>query len=351
MLSLARQITHAGIGVDCRCRDNGHVISLLTMHSWQERNSLTNFSIYYLSTVNNSSPGKREPLNKTIMESAGKWAEQIIPWLFTHGIRIGVVIVLAWILSRLLQRVVAKTIRASVRADRFPSPEAEKQREDTLIRIFNRALNILIVVIATMMVLNEAGIQVAPLIAGAGIAGLAVGFGGQYLIKDIITGLFLMLENQYRIGDVVSIEGFRGTVEDITLRKTTLRDADGTVHHIPHGSIGKVSNMSKDFGRVNMDIGFSYKTDTNRLITTINRVGKELSADPVFGGSIITPPQFVRISEFAESAMMVKIVGETKPLKQWEVAGELRKRLKEAFEEEEIEISLPQIVIHHANKE
>lgn len=282
------------------------------------------------------------------METTSKWAAQVIPWLITHGIRIGIIIILAMILSRILQRIVVKTIRASVRADRFPSPEAERQREDTLIRIFNRALNILIIVIAVMMALNEAGIQVAPLLAGAGIAGLAIGFGGQYLIKDVITGMFLMLENQYRIGDVVSIEGFSGTVEDISLRKTTLRDADGTVHHIPHGSIGKVSNMSQEFARVNLDVGVSYRTETGRLADTVNRVGRELAADPAFSDSVISPPRFIRISEFADSAMKVKIVGETKPLKQWEVAGELRKRLKEAFDEEGIEFSLPQMVVHHA---
>ncbi|MCK7535958.1 MAG: mechanosensitive ion channel family protein [Marinilabiliales bacterium] len=110
-----------------------------------------------------------------------------------------------------------------------------------------------------MMALAEAGIEVGPLIAGAGIVGIAVGFGVQYLIRDIITGLFLMLENQYRIGDVVTIEGFSGTVEDITIRKTRLRDMNGTVHHIPHGSITKVSNMSKGFSRVNLNIGVSYQ--------------------------------------------------------------------------------------------
>src|SRR5512133_4326059 len=116
------------------------------------------------------------------------------------------------------------------------------------------------------MILKEAALDIGPLLAGAGIAGLAVGFGGQYLIRDIITGLFLMLENQYRIGDVVNIEGLSGSVEDITLRKTTLRNLDGTVHHIPHGSITKVSNLSKDFARVNMDMGVSYRTNIDHLI-------------------------------------------------------------------------------------
>lgn len=283
------------------------------------------------------------------METLGKWTEQVVPWLLTHGIRVVLVVVFALILDRILQRVIVRAVRASVRPDENTSAEAEQKREDTLIRIFSGALNILIVIIAIMMVLQEVGIEVGPLIAGAGIVGLAVGFGGQYLIRDIITGLFLMLENQYRIGDVVTIEGFSGSVQDISLRKTTLRDLNGTVHHIPHGSITKVSNQSKDFARVNMDIGVGYKTDIRHLEEVINRIGTELAGDPAFSESIISPPQFVRINEFADSAIVVKILGDTKPLKQWEVAGEFRRRLKEAFEREGIEIPYPQTVIHRSD--
>jgi len=284
------------------------------------------------------------------METIEKWSTQIIPWLMTHGIRIALIIVLAFILNRVLQRVVVRAVRASVKADENTSPEAEKKREDTLIRIFSGALNMIVIIIAIMMVLGEAGIEVGPLIAGAGIVGLAVGFGGQYLIKDIITGLFLMLENQYRIGDVVTIEGFSGSVQDISLRKTTLRDLNGTVHHIPHGSITKVSNMSKDFARVNLDIGVGYGTDINHLEEVINKTGNELASDPAFSESIISPPQFLRINEFADSAIIVKILGDTRPLKQWEVAGELRKRIKEAFEKEGIEIPFPQRVMHRVGE-
>lgn len=146
------------------------------------------------------------------METVGSWTEQVVPWLITHGVKIALITILAFLLDRILQRIIVRAVRASVRPDENTSPDAEKKREDTLIRIFSGALNILIVIVAIMMVLQEAGIEVGPLIAGAGIVGLAVGFGGQYLIRDIITGLFLMLENQYRIGDVVTIEGFSGKI-------------------------------------------------------------------------------------------------------------------------------------------
>jgi small-conductance mechanosensitive channel len=198
------------------------------------------------------------------------------------------------------------------------------------------------------MILQEAGIKIGPILAGAGIVGLAFGFGGQYLIKDIITGLFIILENQYRIGDVINVDTIGGLVEDISLRKTILRDLDGTVHHIPHGEIKTVSNLSKGYARVNLDIGVSYSSDLEHVIKVINRTGKELAEDPLFKDLIIKPPQFLRVDDFADSAVIVKILGDTNPLKQWEVTGELRKRIKIAFDKEGIEIPFPQRVIHQA---
>ncbi|MBP8959631.1 MAG: mechanosensitive ion channel family protein [Bacteroidales bacterium] len=228
--------------------------------------------------------------------------------------------------------------------------EAEIQRENTLIRIFNGTISIVILLIALLMILKEAGLDIVPMLAGAGIVGIAVGFGGQYLIRDVISGLFIILENQYRIGDVITINDKGGSVEDISLRKTTLRDLDGTVHHIPHGEIKIVSNQSKDFARINIDIGIAYNSNLEHVIDVINRTGEEISSDPYFRELIVSQPKFLRVNEFGESAIIVKILGDTKPLKQWEVAGELRKRLKIAFDREGIEIPFPQRVIHHAGK-
>jgi len=281
-------------------------------------------------------------------EKLKEWSELIVPWLLSHGIRIVIIAVAAYILNLILSRIIIKTVRVAVVAEDGDSEDAEKKREDTLIRIFNGALRILIIILAIMMILQEAGLEIGPLLAGAGIAGLAFGFGGQYLIRDIITGLFVILENQYRIGDVVNIDGTGGSVVDINLRKTTLRDLNGTVHHIPHGTVTKVSNLSKDWARVNLDMGVAYGTNLDKLIEVIDRTGIELSEDPEFKESIITPPRFLRVNDFADSAIVVKILGDTKPLKQWEVTGEFRKRLKKAFDSEGIEIPFPQRVIHQA---
>jgi len=277
-----------------------------------------------------------------------KWSEAIVPWLLTHGIKILIIAVAAWLINKIIRRIIIKAVRVAVITDGNMPEEAEKKREDTLNRIFSGAARIVIIVIAGMMILQEGGLEIGPMLAGAGIVGLAVGFGGQYLIRDIISGLFIILENQYRIGDVVNIDGTGGSVEDISLRETTLRDLDGTVHHISHGNISRVSNLSKKFARINLDIGIAYNSNLEHVIKVINQVGNELAEDPYYKDSIIKPPQFLRVNDFADSAIIVKILGETKPLKQWEITGELRKRLKIAFDNEGIVIPFPQRVIHQA---
>lgn len=275
-----------------------------------------------------------------------EWRELLIPWLLNHGIKILIIIVGTYIIIKILKKSIEKIIRVSVVPGKFLSRDAEKKREDTLIRIFTWSSRLIILFVAILIILQEIGIPIGPILAGAGIVGLAVGFGGQYLIRDIISGFFIIFENQYRIGDVVSFDGTSGLVEDISLRMTTLRDLDGTVHHIPHGEIKKVSNLSKDFARVNLNIEIAYNSKLEDVIQIVNRVGNELAQDPQWKEFIIIPPQFLRIDDFADSSIVIKILGETLPLKQWEVTGELRKRIKIAFDNEGIEIPFPQRVIH-----
>ncbi|MDD5013161.1 MAG: mechanosensitive ion channel family protein [Candidatus Pacebacteria bacterium] len=274
--------------------------------------------------------------------------QNTLPWLLDHGIKIIFIVVISYFIRRSIGVFIKRFIEGIVVSDHFLSKEAEKKREDTLIRIFSTTINILILIIALLMILQEFGLDIGPLIAAAGVIGVAVGFGGQYLIRDLISGLFIIIENQYRIGDIVCFDETCGLVEDITLRMTILRDMDGTVHHVPHGEIKKVSNLSKYFARVNLNIGVSYNSNLEKVIEVVNRVGQELVNDPKWKESIITAPQFLRVDDFADSAVIIKILGETKPLKQWEVAGELRKRLKIAFDKEGIEIPFPQTVIHQA---
>lgn len=279
-----------------------------------------------------------------------QWMNGITPWIFGHGIKIVAVILIGYVLHRFSQRMIERAVRATIVPEKGMSAIAETKREDTLIRIFAGAAQIAILIIVLLMVLQEMGLMIAPILAGAGIAGLALGFGGQYLIRDIISGLFIILENQYRIGDVVSFDGTGGLVEDISLRMTTIRDLDGTVHHIPHGEIKKVSNLSKYFSRVNINIGIAYHSNLEHVIKVVNQVGREIAEDVNWKSFIIQAPQFLRIDSFENSAITIKILGETLPIKQWDVAGELRKRLKIAFDKEGIEIPFPQRVIHFNDK-
>lgn len=272
----------------------------------------------------------------------------ITPWLFDQGIKIVAIIVVAYLIRKFVGIFIEKIIKKIVISDHFLTKEAEKKREDTLVRIFTVSLRILVWILALLMIFQEIGIAIGPLLAAAGVAGLAFGFGGQYLIRDLISGLFIIMENQYRVGDVVCFDKTCGLVEDISMRMTTLRDLDGTVHHVPHGEIKMVSNLSKKFARVNLNLSISYSSNLEQVISVVNKVGKELAEDKEWKEQILTPPQFLRVDDFGDSAIVIKILGETKPLKQWDVAGELRKRLKIAFDREGIEIPFPQRVVHQA---
>ncbi len=276
------------------------------------------------------------------------WIAGIIPWLMTSGIKIVIVIIITYIIHRIASKFIEKAVRIAVRSNHFHSEAAERQRENTLTRIFTWTLSILLMVISLLMILQEVGLAIGPILASVGIVGLALGFGGQYLIRDIISGLFIIIENQYRIGDVVDFDGTNGEVTNITLRMTTLKDMDGKIHHVPHGEIKRVTNMTKDFSKINLDIGISYDADLEQVIDVVNTVGISLTQDPDWKDKLISPPVFLRVNDFADSAVMIKIVGETQPSQQWAITGELRKRIKIAFDHAGIEIPFPQQVIHFA---
>lgn len=271
--------------------------------------------------------------------------QSLIPWFISHGIKIILILIIAYLINRLGGKVIERAIRKGVRDT---TKEATGKRQNTLIGVFVGALKVIVWLVAIMMILPELGINVGPILAGAGILGVALGFGAQYMIRDFLAGLFIIIENQYREGDVVCLDGTCGLVEDINLRKTILRDLDGIVHHVPNGEIKKASNLSKQFARVNLNIGISYKENLDKVIGVINKVGKELAEDPQWKDLILKPPQFLRVDDFGESAIIIKILGETKPLKQWDVTGELRKRIKTTFDKEGIEIPFRQITIHQA---
>jgi moderate conductance mechanosensitive channel len=269
----------------------------------------------------------------------------ILDWLVSHGITLAAIFIGVFAVRKFSGIFIDKSVRRFIRPDHFHSKEAEKKREDTLIGVLGSTVGVVIWIVGGMMILSEVGVDIGPLIAAAGIVGVALGFGGQYLIRDVISGLFIIIENQYRVGDVVCLDDTCGAVESINLRLTILRDLDGVVHNVPNGAITKASNLSKDFARVNLNIGVAYDSDIEHVEKVVNKVGKELAKDAKWKKHITKPPEFLRISEFGDSSIVIKILGDTEPMQQWAVTGELRKRLKIAFDKEGIEIPFPHRVI------
>lgn len=272
----------------------------------------------------------------------------LVQWLIDHGFKVAAIAVGAWLAHRFVTSFLGKIVRQAIKPSHFKDKRDEKQREDTLISIIRGVLGVLIWLAAILIIISEFGIEIGPLLAGAGIAGVAVGFGAQYLIRDLISGLFIILENQYRVGDVVRLDDTSGRVEDISLRVTVLRDLDGNVHHVPNGSIDRATNLTKEESGINFEIGVAYSSDIDQVFEVIQQVCKQMLAEDKWKNKIKELPRILRVDDFADSAIMIKITGKTVPLQQWDAAGELRKRLKAAFDAAGIEIPFPQRVIHQA---
>lgn len=277
------------------------------------------------------------------------WAG-VVSWLGAHGVTILVIVVVGALLWLSLNRVLPPIVCRAVERNRHKeSKEGMEKRANTLLFVFKSVGRIFILIVGLMMILSEVGVPIAPVLAGFGIVGIAVGFGAQYLIRDIIAGTFIILENQYRVGDVARVADVTGMVEEVGLRKTVLRDLDGIVHHVPNGEIRVASNYTRHFARVNLDVAVSYDTDLDQAIGVINRVGNELAEDEEWRKAIRTPPQAVRVNKLGDSGIEIKIIGETKPMQQWAVMGQLRLRLKKAFDAEGIEIPWPHTKVYFGN--
>jgi small conductance mechanosensitive channel len=249
------------------------------------------------------------------------------------------ILIVAFIGLALLERLINPVIRIAIREQMQDEPEIEvAKRIETLTSVVYRTALVAVLIVVVVMILPQFGLNAAPLIAGLGLVGLAVGFGAQNLVKDVINGLFILIENQYGKGDVDTIAGISGLVEDINLRRTVLRDLDGTVHFVPHSQIAVASNFTKGFSRINLNVRIAYEADIDHATEGINRLGEELAKEPEYAGKIKDPPHVLRVDAMTDSAIELKIVGETAPIEQWTVMGELRQRLKETFEREGIVI-------------
>jgi small-conductance mechanosensitive channel len=276
------------------------------------------------------------------------WTD-VTDWLLNHGVRILIILIVGAVLWFILRRVLRPIVRRAMVRTKGESIKGIEKRVDTLTGVFTGVARVAVLVIVLLLILSELDINIAPILAGFGIAGIAVGFGAQYLIRDLIAGIFVIMENQYRVGDVASVAGITALVEDITLRKTVLRDLDGVVHHVPNGEITTASNYTRHFSRVNLDIPVAYGTDLDHAIEVMNRVGMELAEDEEWKNRIITPPQVLRVNNLGDSGIDIKMLGDVKPIEQWAVMGELRLRMKKAFDEEGIEIPWPHTKVYFGN--
>lgn len=289
------------------------------------------------------------PLLQGADESPSFW-ENVGNWFLSTGIRVIVIIVASYAIYRVLKLIIHRAVELYIRRNQKRHTSFWVQnRSRTLSSALITTAGVVIGIIALFLILPEFGINIAPLLAGAGVVGLAISFGAQSLIKDMLNGIFILLEDQLNLGDVVKIADITGTVEEINLRRIVLRDLDGAVHTVPNGQITTVSNFTRDWARVNLDIPVSYGEDLSHVMSVINRVGNELAQDPNFGPKIKTPPQSLRVNKFGDSGIEIKVLGETRPSMQWEVTGELRRRLKVAFDQEGIEIPWPHVKLYFGN--
>ncbi len=273
----------------------------------------------------------------------------VIDWLLEHGTRILIILVVGAGLWFAWKKFLPPLVRRTLVKTRGETKEAIKKRTDTLFSVFLGAGRFFIIIVVIFMILSELDVPIAPALAGFGIAGVAIGFGAQYLIKDLIAGTFILLENQYRVGDWVMVADISGLVEEVHLRKTVLRDFDGTVHHVPNGEIRVASNYTRKFSRINLNISVAYDTDLDHAMNVINRVGDELAADEHWGKLIKGAPRALRVNNLGDSGIDIKIVGNVNPMQQWAVMGELRLRLKKAFDAEGIEIPWPHTKVYFGN--
>ncbi|MEE8575680.1 MAG: mechanosensitive ion channel family protein [candidate division Zixibacteria bacterium] len=264
-------------------------------------------------------------------------------WALSHGLTILIVVLVTLIILR-IARIVLRKLFASV-ANRQGGNEARK-RVETLESVVGYTVTTAIVIAALMMVLDELGVNIGPALAAVGIVGVAVGFGSQQLVQDIIGGFFILMENQVRVGDVVQIGGRAGVVERVTLRMIVLRDLAGSVHYVRNGQIDVITNMTTDFSFYVFEIGVAYRENTDEVTQIVKDVSSDICSDAEFSSDILEPIEMLGVDQFADSAVIIKARIKTKPISQWRIGREFNRRLKFAFDKHGIEMPFPHMTVY-----
>jgi small-conductance mechanosensitive channel len=270
------------------------------------------------------------------------YLDKLGEWVMTNGLRVVLILILTLVVIKVLQLINVRLFkRAGEKKD-----EEFKKRMDTLGSIIGSLLKVTIIIVAVIMIMGELGVKVGPILAAAGIVGVAIGFGAQHLVKDLISGFFILMDDQIRVGDVVQVADKGGLVERVNLRITTLRDLAGNVHYVRNGEIGVITNMTKEYSRYVFDIGVAYREDVDEVIKVVKQVDEELRSDPEYANDILEPIEILGLDQFADSAVIIKARTKTKPIRQWAVGREFNRRLKKRFDEKDIEIPFPHVTLY-----
>lgn len=279
--------------------------------------------------------------------------EAVRSWMIEHGILIFVILALSYLFYKIAKvitpRIVSRYVTSRGKGRRARAEHAK--RAETLSGGITQIIAIFIILIALFMILSEVGMDITPLLASAGVAGIALAFAAQNAIKDLIAGFLIISENQFDVGDVVQIADKTGLVEGINIRRTLLRDLDGILHIVPNGEIKVASNYTMMWSRAHLNISVAYKEDLDRVMAIIRKTWEEMASEPEWEPKLISKtPWLLRVNEFGDSGIEIKVVGETRPMTQWDVMGELRRRIKRAFDKEGIEIPWPHVKLYMGDK-
>ena len=269
--------------------------------------------------------------------------ERWFEWSTTSGLRVLIISVVMAAGLAIVKRAMNRFQK--VYEGTLPT-EAQIKRATTLTHVIRDVGRVVILAVGGMMILSEVGIDLKPILAAAGLGGLAIGFGAQSLVKDVITGFFILLEDSIRVGDVVEIAGVGGVVEEVKLRTVTLRDLSGNVHVVPNGVIDKVKNMTKVYAFYLFEVGIAYREDVDEVMAVLRDIAEELRRDPQFTEDILEPLEMLGVDQFADSAVIIKCRIKTRPIKQWRVGREMNRRIKKTFDAKGIEIPFPHQTIY-----
>jgi len=271
-----------------------------------------------------------------------QWHDYLVDWVRDRAPKLVVILVLAFVFIRLLNVISRKIVAAAEKSASHGHGPIRSQQVRTLAGVIRSVGVFLIVFLTGMYVLNEGfKINIEPLLASAGIAGLAIGFGAQTLVKDVINGFFILVENQFEVGDTIKVAGVGGTVEEITMRRTLLRDGDGTLHIIPNSAINIVSNATRDWSQVNMQVSVDYSENSDRIVELLKQVAEAFYNDSTFKDDVVAEPQVPGIERVRGKEVDYLMTVKVRPGKQYGVARELRRQIKACFEKNEIKAGAP----------